>query len=67
MTPDELKAARHALGLSTYDLAELLKVDPRTVRRWQGEGLPIPYAVEALLTLAIRFPQVREWLGLSEP
>jgi DNA-binding transcriptional regulator YiaG len=65
MTPDELKAARHALGLSTYDLAELLRVDPRTVRRWQGEGLPIPYAVEALLTLAIKFPAVREWLGIK--
>jgi len=50
MTPTELKAARHALGLTARGMAEALsdpdnpqghQVDPRTIRRWET-GLQIP-------------------------
>lgn len=33
MTPDEIKAARHQLGLSLAQLADLLDTDPQTIRR----------------------------------
>jgi len=50
MTPQELKAARHALGLSARGMAAALsdpdnpqghQVNPRTIRRWET-GLQIP-------------------------
>jgi DNA-binding transcriptional regulator YiaG len=41
MTSDEFRAARKALGLSVGQLAGILGVEARTVRRWeQGDGLP---------------------------
>lgn len=35
MTPDQIKEARHAMGLSVADLARLLETDPQTVRRME--------------------------------
>ena len=35
MNPEELKQARHMLGLSVSDLARLLDTDPQTVRRME--------------------------------
>ena len=35
MTPDELKKARHALGLSVAQMAAMLDTDPQTVRRME--------------------------------
>jgi len=43
MTPDEFKAGRNALGLSTNQLARLFRVsDGRTVRRWEAGDRDIP-------------------------
>lgn len=36
MTPTEFRAARHTLGLTLAQLARILNVDPRTVRRWEA-------------------------------
>ena len=53
MTPDELKAARNALGLSARQLADKLEMrgkwTDRTVRAWESgryaTGVPGPVAV----------------------
>ena len=35
MTPQEFKAARHSLGLSTAQLGAILDTAPQTVRKWE--------------------------------
>ena len=53
MTPEELKEARHKLGLSARGLATALDMGQwggRTVRRWEKEG-PVPGPV----AVAVRF------------
>ena len=51
MTPDELKEA----GMKLYGerwknlLAEQLKVDGSTVRRWSSGAVPVPGPVEAAI------------------
>lgn len=53
MTPQELKDARHALGLSAEGFARLVRVQSgRTVRRWERGDAPIPGAVELIAALA---------------
>lgn len=42
MTPSDLRAIRKSLGLSQSALAERLRVDPRTVRRWECAEREIP-------------------------
>ncbi|MDE2103789.1 MAG: helix-turn-helix domain-containing protein [Patescibacteria group bacterium] len=37
MTPAQFKKARHKLGLSASELADILGVDARTIRRWEAE------------------------------
>jgi transcriptional regulator with XRE-family HTH domain len=52
MTPAELKAARHALGLSAEGFARLVRVQSgRTVRRWEAGDAPIPGAVDVILIM----------------
>lgn len=52
VTPTELKAARHALGLSAEGFARLVRVQSgRTVRRWERGDAPIPGAVDVILIL----------------
>ena len=49
MTSAELKDARHRLGLSVGDLARILNIDDRTLRRWEaGEKPPSPTAVRVV-------------------
>ncbi len=47
MTPAEFRAARHRLGYSHRQTAAMLRVDPRTVRRWEAgpEDVPGPVGV----------------------
>lgn len=45
MTPAELRVAREFLGLSTVQLAALLRVTDRTVRHWEEDKYPIPPGV----------------------
>lgn len=49
MTPDELRARLAALGMSGAALARALRVDPRTVRRWEAGEVDVPYSVQMLL------------------
>lgn len=46
MTPDALRAAPKALGLSGRGLARLLDVNEKTFRRWLTGEVPIPRSVE---------------------
>ncbi|RYH04143.1 hypothetical protein EU805_01870 [Salipiger sp. IMCC34102] len=51
MSPSEFKAARIALRLTQGDLATILGVDGRTVRRWEAEDgsrPPNPIAARVL-------------------
>ena len=43
MNPEELKQARHMLGLSVSDLARLLDTDPQTVRRMEQSETAITF------------------------
>jgi hypothetical protein len=55
-TPDELKAARHALGLSADGLARMLRVENgRTVRRWEAGERDIPGPVIVLMETAMSY------------
>ena len=55
MTPAELKAKRHALGLSASGLAAALKMKGkgagRTVRRWEAGTQDIPGYVELFFAM----------------
>lgn len=71
MTPPEIKAARHALGLSAEGLAQLgnklgrpLAQSGRTVRRWESGEQDVPGAVVALLTVLLRSREARRIMGL---
>lgn len=69
MTPEELKRARHALGLSVDQFAEWFGVaSGRTVRGWEigernGEPTRVPQPVALLVRLALEFEAVRQWLA----
>jgi transcriptional regulator with XRE-family HTH domain len=53
MKPDELKAARLALGLSQQGLAERLRISVGSVSRWErGVQLIPPYLALAMAELA---------------
>jgi DNA-binding transcriptional regulator YiaG len=69
LTPEELKQARAALGLTGDDLAAALGVAGRTVRAWEsgmrdGKPAPVPQAIAVLLRLALKMPTVRRELGI---
>lgn len=52
MTKEDLKAARHKLGLSCNELAHALGVsDGRTVRRWEAGEREIPGPVIRLIAI----------------
>lgn len=72
MTPDELKSARHRLGLSISGFCRAFGVaNERTVRGWEvgfrGDlPAPVPPPVALLVRLAVEFQNVRQWLGIPE-
>jgi len=70
-TPADLKAARHALGLSADGLARVVRVeDGRTVRRWEAGERDIPGPVTVLLEVAMNYlakkEQISQQLDLLE-
>lgn len=68
MTPAELKAARHALGLSAEGFATLVNVQGgRTVRKWEAGDRDIPGPVTVLTTALMESRDVRRYFGLSLP
>ena len=65
MTPQQFKATRKNLGLSQSALANILNVNPRTVRRWEeddGTRPPNPIACRVLMWMLNGYqpPEVRE-------
>jgi transcriptional regulator with XRE-family HTH domain len=57
MTPQELRAAREAMGITQQELADKLGVGQGTISRWEaGERQPPP-----LLDLALERLQGRDW------
>jgi DNA-binding transcriptional regulator YiaG len=49
VTNVELKAARTRLGLTQAGLAALLRVDGRTIRKWEAGDREIPGTAEVAL------------------
>jgi hypothetical protein len=55
-TPEDLKAARHALGFSADGLARMLRVeDGRTVRRWEAGEREIPGPVIVMMETVMSY------------
>jgi DNA-binding transcriptional regulator YiaG len=70
MTAEELKEARHFLGLSVNDLADLLGVDERTLRAWEhgerhGKPNTVPGSVSLLMYILIKCKPARKLIGLE--
>lgn len=53
MTSKELRKARLKLKLTQGELAEMLGVDMRTARRWEGDESPIPPLIDERAALTI--------------
>lgn len=49
MTPDEVKAARHALGFTQQALADALGVQRNTIAMWEIWRNPVPRMAEILI------------------
>lgn len=63
-TPEALKEARQALGLSADGLARMLRVDDgRTVRRWEASGATIPGPVIVVMETAMSYLNKRVMIG----
>ena len=66
MTPEELKLARHALGLSAEGFASWVNVQSgRTVRKWEAGDRDIPGPVAVLVRAAMESEAVRHYFGLK--
>ena len=66
MTPEELKSARHALGLSAEGFASWVNVQSgRTVRKWEAGDRDIPGPVAVLVKAAMKSQAVRDYFGLT--
>jgi DNA-binding transcriptional regulator YiaG len=66
MTPEELKLARHALGLSAERFASLVNVQSgRTVRKWEAGDRDIPGPVSVLTQAIMESQHIRDYFGLS--
>ena len=67
MTGEEFQQLRRDWGLSTYELADLLRLkDNRTLRRWE-RGLHIPGNVTLLMEILDADPELRDALLNNEP
>jgi DNA-binding transcriptional regulator YiaG len=53
VTPAELQDTMRRLGLSQIGAASLLRVNVRTVRRWQDGDVPVPFAVAVVLRMLV--------------
>ncbi|MDP3937731.1 MAG: hypothetical protein Q8R92_06305 [Deltaproteobacteria bacterium] len=66
MTPTDLRAARHRLGLSTAGFAHLVNVaDGRTVRRWEAGDRDIPGPVIVLVEALLANAAVRRYFHIA--
>jgi len=60
------RAARLALRMTAKEIGTLLKVNPRTIEKWEQGGGKIDQTAWALLQLSSRIPAVRKLLSLKE-
>ena len=68
MTREELRHARHRLGLSVDQFARVVGVQAgRTVRRWEDGSRDIPGPVSILPWLLLNLPPVRRALQVADP
>lgn len=69
MTPATLRARRIALGLTQGDVARLMDVEDRTVRRWEAGGAEPPGELhEQLVALLERRDEIaRAWVVAGGP
>ena len=51
-SPGEIRAALQAAGWTGEGFAKVIGINPRTVRRWLGGDVDIPYAAWAVLCIA---------------
>lgn len=66
MTAPKLKTLLGHAGLSKEDLARLLELHDRTVRRWDNGEIEIPRYVSLLCEL-MQLPAVRAYLVRTQP
>ena len=72
MTGEELKDARHKLGLTVDQFCQIFGIaNERTLRGWEygernGLPAPVPRQLELLVLIALKFPAVRKWLEIGE-
>jgi DNA-binding transcriptional regulator YiaG len=69
MTPEELRAARKAFGLTQTEFANVFDVNIRTVKAWEaghrdGKPSPVPRPIAVLVRLAQEQASVRLALGI---
>jgi len=66
MTAKEFKKAREQLNLDKGQMAELLKVDLRTVRRYENDHMPIKpvVALAIKLLLAVQGTKIGKEFGV---
>ena len=69
MTPNELRAARKAFGLTQTEFSNIFDVNIRTVKAWEaghrdGRPAPIPRPIAVLVRLALTQASVRLALGI---
>lgn len=70
MTPDEVKTAREALGLTQAGFAKAFQVSPRAIGGWEqgmrnGREHAIPAPVALLVRFALKHPEIRRELGIG--
>jgi DNA-binding transcriptional regulator YiaG len=66
MTPQELRAARDAFGLSAEGFARLVRVESgRTVRRWEAGDREIPGPVVVIVEALLASRAVRRHFGVA--
>jgi len=66
MTPDELKDARKALGLSAEKFAKMVRIESgRTVRRWESGDRDIPGPVVVIVEALMQSRAVRRYFGVT--
>jgi DNA-binding transcriptional regulator YiaG len=70
MTPAELKSARHALGLSVRQMAQMLDTDEQTVRRMEMEpdrstARPVAARMARLIAAYVAGYRPSDWPQIS--
>lgn len=68
MTANEVRAARAAYGLTARDLAHILDVNERTVRRWEnGTAHPNGAVAAEIRALDTRVDRIADDIALAAP